>query len=208
MTTFWNSPDQLATTLRWLTIVTILSAAVFGAAIYFVNDRIGTLQATQILNQGTSITDQSQTIALQNQQITHLNEDLKSVREKAAELTTRTQNTERGISDVYEFNGNRRQGLGPGHTAVSVGPETNVFRKIMELQGNKDWIELLTVCEAQIKSTPNWLTPYLFSGIANANLGNFVDAEERLEFVVTKAGNDPNYSVAPGILARIKAARQ
>lgn len=213
MTTFWNSPEQLALALRWLTIVGILFTAAFGAAVYFVNDRIGALQAALIINQGQEIRDQknivesqSKTVSQQSGKITNLSDDLQSVRSQAAELAIRAQNAERGISDTYDFNGGHRQNMGGGRVVLAVGPEAGVFQKIFRLQSDKDWNELKEVCDDQIKATPTWLTPYLFSGIANANLGNLAVAKERLQFVVAKAGSDPNYSDAARILAQIETA--
>ena len=214
LTTLWNSPEQLAAALRWLTIVGILSTGAFAIAAYFVTDRIGALQAAQILDQGDAIREQKQLIESQSQivsqqdaQITHLNGDLRSVREQATELAMRAQNSERGVSDFYEFNGAHRQTSG-GSTKVTVGREMDVFQKIVKLQSDKDWNELKVLCEDQIAKTPTWLTPYLFSGIANANLGTVAEAKERLEFVVTKAGNDSSYSDASRILAQIKPSTQ
>ena len=213
VTTFWNSPDQLALTLRWLTIVGILFTAAFGAAIYFVNDRIGALQAALIVSQGNDIKNQkstvesqTETISQQSGKIMHLSDDLQSVRSQAAELAIRAQNAERGISDTYDFNGGHRQNMGGGRVVLNVGKETGVFQHIVSLQNEKNWSALKETCENQIKETPAWLTPYLFSGIANANLGNRAVAKERLQFVVEKAGSDPNYSDAARILSEIEAA--
>jgi hypothetical protein len=180
LTTFWGSPEQLAIALRWLTIVGIVSTAAFGAAIYFVNDRIGALQGAQlrdqgeeIKGQGITVKSQSQTIFQQNEQITHLTDELNSVSARAAELVAKAQNAERGISDTYDFNGGHRQNMGGGRVVVTVGAEVNIFQKIMESYKAKDWSTLTITCETQIQATPIWLTPYLFSGIAYANLGEF-----------------------------------
>jgi hypothetical protein len=46
-----------------------------------------------------------------------------------------------------------------------------VFQHLLDLQNQQRWKELAEASEDQIKKTPDWLTPYLFSGIANLNLG-------------------------------------
>jgi hypothetical protein len=210
--TFWNSPEQLSSALRWITIVGIIVTAAFAAAAYFVNDRIVTLQANQIADQGLAIEDQkhtatgqSQTITQQKDQIGHLTAELQSVTERAAELTVKAEDAERGISDIYEFNGARRQRNG-GRMGLILGEELAVFQTIQKLNNEHAWRELRDVCEAQIKKTPNWLTPHLYSGVANANLGDLAQAEERLQFVVGNAGSDPSYADASRLLAQIKAA--
>jgi hypothetical protein len=215
LTAIWNSPEELAIALRWLTIVGIVFTATFGAAIYFVNDRIGALQGTQIRDQGTEIKSQgltvksqSQTISKQNEQISQLTNDLNSVNARATELAAKAQNAERGISDTYDFNGGHRQNMGGGRLGITVGAEVGIFQKIMELYKAKDWETLKDTCEAQIKTTPTWLTPYLFSGIAYVNLGQLAKAKERLEFVSEKAGDDPQYSDAARILGEIKSMPQ
>lgn len=189
MTAFWNSPEQLSAALRWLTFGGIALTATFGAAIYFVNDRLGVIQADQIARQAKRISDQDQ-----------------KMRAQAEELSLRAQNAERGISDTYDFNGGHRQNVGGGHTKLTIGAESSVFQTIIALNTSKDWQGLRDVCERQIQVTPNWLTPYLFSGIASANMGDFQLAQQRLEFVVRKAGNDPSYADAAQILAEVKSA--
>ena len=215
LTTLWDSPEQLATTLRWLTILGIVSTAAFAAAAYFVNDRIGVIQAAQILNQDNAIRsqknnidNQSQTISRQSEQITHLTDDLKSVREQASVLTLRAQNAERGISDTYDFNGVHRQNMGGGRVTATAGQEMVVFQKIIKLYDDKDWSGLGGFCEDQIQKTPGWLTPYMFSGIAYSNLGNIPLAKERIEFVASKAGSDASYSDATRILAQLRSVTQ
>jgi hypothetical protein len=191
MTVFWNSPELLSTALRYLTFGIIALPAILGAAIYFVNDRIGAIQAEQISQQAKQIGEQDQIV--------------KSLKVQAEELTLRSQNAERGISDTYDFNGGHRQTSG-ARRSLTIGAETSVFQTMIALSSSKDWQGLEDVCERQIQATPTWLTPYYFSGIASANLGDFAKAKERLQFVVSKAGNDPDYADATRVLADLKAA--
>ena len=151
------------------------------------------------------VESQTETISQQSGKIAHLSDDLQSVRSQAAELALRAQNAERGISDTFNFAGGHRQNMGGGRVVLNVGKESGVFQNIVSLHNEKNWSALKDMCENQIKETPAWLTPYLFSGIANANLGNLAVAKERLQFVVEKAGSDPNYSDAARILAQIEA---
>jgi hypothetical protein len=204
MIALWDSPERLGS-LLWITIVGgigALAATVCTVAGYFVNDRITALQNIQTTK---TITDQ-QTItteAIEEQK--RLAAELKSVNEKAAELAAKAQDAERGVSDTYDFNGARRQRAG-GQMGLIVGEETAVFVTIQKLYANGAWSELRDACEAQIKKTPTWLTPYLFAGDANVKLGDLAKAEERLQFVATKAGTDPAYADAARILAQVRAA--
>jgi hypothetical protein len=109
----------------------------------------------------------------------------------------------RGIYSGYDFNGARREQR-PGYSGVIVGEETGVFQTMVGLQKEQKWKELLNVAETQIKKTPDWLTPYIFSGMANAQLGQRNAAIERLEFVVDQSAGDSNYGDAARILAALK----
>jgi len=105
----------------------------------------------------------------------------------------------RGIYSSYDFNGVKRDER-PGVTAVTAGEEVDAFQKMMALQANRQWAELLKTAEDQVKKTPDWLTPYLFSGIANANLGKKSAAIKRLGFVRDEAAGNPDYEDADRIL--------
>ena len=53
------------------------------------------------------------------------------------------------------------------------------------------------LCETQIEKTPEWLTPYLCSGVAHANLGQRAEAMRRLEHVEEAAAGNPLYLASP-----------
>jgi peptidyl-tRNA hydrolase len=219
---FWNSPEELSTALRWVTIIGIVSTALFAAAAYFVNDRIGTLQAAKVAQQAVSLDRQdamirNQSDELQNQQgkisaqsekITQQISEIERLRMQSESLQQKALAAERGISDTFDFNGGHRQNMGGGSTVLTVGPEAMVFQTILKLYEAKDWNSLKKTCDEQVLKTPNWLTPYLFSGIADANLGLLDEARVRFEYVISKAGNDPHYSDAARLLAEMKSATQ
>ena len=86
---------------------------------------------------------------------TDLNEKEKTIQE----LEKQAKKTTRGISSIYDFNGVKRVTTGPGHISVDVGPEVEIFRKINELEKQRNYPELKNICEQQIIKTPEWLTP-------------------------------------------------
>jgi hypothetical protein len=59
------------------------------------------------------------------------------------------------------------------------------------------------LCEEQIQKTPEWLTPYLCAGVANANLDRF-DEAIRLEYVEKMAASNPEYSAAARVLNEVR----
>jgi hypothetical protein len=131
---------------------------------------------------------------LQNQKAE--TDELMSQMDKCVEGVKRA---EKQIYSGYDFNGAKREQR-PGYGGVTVGAETSVFQQMINLQNNRQWEELLKVSEDEIRTTPDWLTPYLFSGIANANLGNTAAAIERLTFVRDEAAGNPDYADADRIL--------
>jgi len=210
----WHSPEQLSLALRWLTFSGICVTAGFGAAIYFINDRISALQndllstqARKIESQTAVVQEQSATLSSQTNEIARLTAELAVTAAKAASLETKALNAERGVSDNYDFNGARRQTVS-GRTSVGVGAETTSFQKLFSAYQSQKWSELRALSEEQIIAVPRWLTPYLFSGIANANLGDTKQAEERLSFVVSHAGSDPDYTDARRLLEELKRLKQ
>lgn len=130
-----------------------------------------------------------------------LNADV--VMAKLDEIQTDVRKLRSGVYSGYDFNGAKREQR-PGYARVTVGAETVVFQNMIKLQANQQWKALLTISEDQIRKTPDWLTPYLFSGLANANLGNTEAAIQRLTFVRDKAVGNPDYADAARILLQLQ----
>jgi hypothetical protein len=99
----------------------------------------------------------------------------------------------------YEFNGVKHTQEGNKFTAIA-GEEMGVFQKLVELQKQQDWPTLRDVCEERIKKSPEWLTPYLFAGVAYAHLGDREQAVKRLEYVDKQAAGNSEYSDAGRLL--------
>jgi hypothetical protein len=122
---------------------------------------------------------------------------------KLDEIGKHVKKISRGVVSGYDFNGAKGEQR-PGATIVTAGDEVGVFQKMLNLHNRHQWKELLEISEGQIRKTPDWLTPYLFSGIANANLGNKEAAIERLTLVKDEAAGNPDYGDAERILRQIQ----
>jgi hypothetical protein len=72
------------------------------------------------------------------------------------------------------------------------------------LHNAQQWQQLAELCDHQIEATPTRLTPYLFGGVAYANLGNRQKAVSLLEHVVEGAGSDPAYQEARPLLEQLR----
>jgi len=90
-------------------------------------------------------------------------------------------------------------------SALAIGPEYLVFQHLLDLDKRKLWKDLVEASEDPISKTPDWLTPYLFSGVGNANLGNRDEAIRRLKHVKDEALGDPQYADAARILDQLGA---
>lgn len=103
---------------------------------------------------------------------------------------------------TYDFDGFRRESS-PGELRGD-DSAVNEFEQLRKLQDQKDWKALAQMSEKEIKQRPEWLTPYLFTGIAYANLGNKDAAIKKLQFVSDKSAGLSEYSDADRILKILK----
>lgn len=199
----WNSIDFLSTAFRYLTVVSILFTAAFGVGLLTIKERISSLQAAVSAEKDRTAKEQSEKIQSQSDTVAKLNDELAGVRARASQLEAKAIDAARNITDVYDFQGVRRQTVA-GRTSAIAGPETGVFNQMMAFYDQKAWPELLLSSERQIKATPDWLTPQLLAGIALANLARFDEAKVRLQQVMSRAGNDPQYKAASEVLEQLK----
>ncbi len=211
MGTWWDSPDRLAFIFRLLTFVSVGCAAVFGIALFLINDRIGQLQSFviekqdgRIQGQSLEINRQADQILNQRTQVEGLDSEVERLKRTAQALTLKAQNSERGVSDIYDFRGNRRQMAGSRLVVTAGGPTVESFKQMSQQRAESRWADLKNEAEAQIAKVPTWLTPSLFSGIALANLGDLINARERLKHLVEVAGNDPEYRMVVGVLEEVE----
>lgn len=148
------------------------------------------------------------TLIQQNQELAGKIEDYqKNLDEKdkaIQELEKQAKKASRGISSIYDFNGTKRVTTGPGHIFIETGLEFEIFKKINELEKQRNYPELKNICEQQIIKTPEWLTPYLYLGLAFANMGNKEKAIEMFEYVLRNAPDDPAYAQAKEFLKKLK----
>jgi hypothetical protein len=104
---------------------------------------------------------------------------------------------------TYDFTGIKHIQQGPNSSATT-GDEFAIFQILKELEKRGRWVEVRELCEQQIQKTPEWLTPYLCAGVANANLDRFDDAIRRLEYVEMMAACSPEYSAATRVLKLLR----
>jgi len=105
--------------------------------------------------------------------------DLTEKDRELRELQEKAKKAERGITEVYMFNGTVRK-TNAGDISVHTGLK-DVFNEMNRLKEQKDYSDLRDMCEVQAEKTPDWPTPYMFLGIALANIGDSEQAIEALQ---------------------------
>jgi hypothetical protein len=101
---------------------------------------------------------------------------------------------------TYTLNGLKRTSS-PGR--VFAGDDAvDAFRRIMQLSQLREWAALATFCEEQMKSRPEWLTPYSAAGEAYLRMGQREKARALLDYAEKRIAGNPDYD---GIKVRISS---
>jgi len=130
-------------------------------------------------------------------------QDLREKEEKIKELDKKAKMSERGITSIYTFNGNRRENTA-GSMTLSSGPEGEIFKQMVDLEKSKSYPALIKLCKQQIKKTPDWYTLYFYLGVAQANMDLKDDAIKNIQYCVDNTPGDLEYAEAREILERLK----
>ena len=139
-----------------------------------------------------------------NKKIEGYQNNLKEKGKKILELEEKAKKAEKGITSTYDFNGAKRVTTRPGHVSLSLGPEVEVFKEMQRLETQRNFSQLVIICEKQINETPEWLTPYMYLGVAHANLENRNKAKKLFEFVQENSFGDKAYSPVDDFLEKLR----
>ena len=134
-----------------------------------------------------------------------MHERLSEKEAQIAQLEIQVDKARQGQTTSFDFDGVKRSNKGVGTIDVDFeSAETQAFEEIKDLQNAQNWIALRAFCEQEIAKSPQWMTPFMFRGLANANLGDLDAAIQDLEFVVDRVGNSPGYDQAIGLLEKLR----
>ena len=156
---------------------------------------------------GTAPVDIAKAVEELKNKVAAQQQELGTAEQTIRDLEVKAEKASRGMAETFDYNGARRVSSRPGHINLVTGPESEVFQRMVDLQGAQKWSELRAVADTQIRTTPEWLTPYLFLGVAHANLGNRDEALRAFQHVVTKAHGDPAYAEAEQLIRRLQAVK-
>lgn len=168
---------------------------------------IDTFNARQLADQINDLVSGKNQLLWENkillQKVDRYQLDLRDKEQQIKKLQQDATEIKSGITEMYEYNGLKRSTTKPGHLVIDpTGRE--VFRTMARLLDQNNWQALLSLCNKEMTNRPEWLTPYLFAGVAQANLGNKQEAMRLLEYVDSEAKEDPKYSEARRILKILK----
>jgi hypothetical protein len=96
---------------------------------------------------------------------------------------------------TYDFNGTRRISS-PSGSEATAGEEFDAFQGMAVAEKNREWKALLAMADVWMKKTPDWITPSLFAGVAEAQLGNRERAIKLFKDVDRRAAGNPDWSAA------------
>jgi hypothetical protein len=92
----------------------------------------------------------------------------------------------------YDPNGVKHTQIGAKFYAAPA--LVDVYNTIQSLYEQNRWRELAEASERQIENHPDWLTPYLYAGVAYANSGEKALAVKRLDYFRAHASERPDYA--------------
>jgi tetratricopeptide (TPR) repeat protein len=130
-------------------------------------------------------------------------ENLSAKQKEIDKLQFEVDRSKRGLVSLWDFNGGHREGSA-GSMKLTVGIEVNIFQELARLEQEKKFDDIIAVATKQIAKTPDWLTPYLFRGVAYTNLGELQKAANDFRYVIKMAVGDPKYAQAQTLLDQIE----
>ena len=139
-----------------------------------------------------------------NKKIEGYQRNLEKKNKQIFELEEKAKKAEKGITSTYDYNGAKRTTTRPGHISLSNGPEVEVFKEMQRLEKQNNYAQIIIICKKQIDETPEWLTPYMYLGIAHANLGDRDRAIKLFEFVKENSFGDKAYSQVDDFLNKLR----
>lgn len=132
------------------------------------------------------------------------------VKDSPGSIVTKNQQGNNYIGETYPmekwtFEGTKKIWKTPMDLDWSPSIKFKEFDEMINLEKERKYPDLISLCKKQIAETPKWITPYLFLGIAQANIKLKEEAIVNLKYVVKNVSttldpDNPNYQSATRIL--------
>jgi tetratricopeptide (TPR) repeat protein len=157
-----------------------------------------------LISQNTEMLSKSQDIQIGNSELLSKNIDLlqrienyqiqvEEKNKKIEALEKHVKTVGRGTMSSIQFGGSYLDKSGGGIRLISGTDEEKAYKSMLNAQENKDWAELLVICENQIKISPTWITSYFYKSIALFNTGDKKTALNLLKYVEKETPGDAAY---------------
>jgi hypothetical protein len=102
---------------------------------------------------------------------------------------------------TYSLNGSTRT-ISPQGVSLNLSPNP-ASKEIEALNAARDWPALARICERTMSETPEWYTPFVFAGIAYANLGQKDKAIDLLQRADQGMAGNTDYGMLPAEVKRL-----
>jgi hypothetical protein len=121
---------------------------------------------------------------------------------KIASLEREALKSKQNKISTFLFSGQRVEGYGSSLKTIR-GSEVKVYERLIRLEQERNFGEIIDLATSQIEKTPKWLTPYLFRGIAYYNTQEIDKAVADLKYVKQRSAGHSDYAKAQQILKQI-----
>jgi hypothetical protein len=105
---------------------------------------------------------------------------------------------------IYEYSGQKKIWSAATGTMTVEPGEVEAYRKMQEMERERNWPALRDLCEEEMEKVPEWLTPFVTAGKVYALLGDVDKAIERLDYVHEKAAGRKDYEIADRLREEIR----
>lgn len=157
--------------------------------------------------------EQNSSLISSNNDMTHTNKELfgqnrdmlvkvdnyqKTIEEKEKrikELEDASTKIERGIISTIQFNGSYMVRQGGSISTTGGTEENNAYKQLTDLEKEKNFGDIILLCDQLIHKSPKWYTPYICkaSALLNIDRKNKNEAIKLLDFVESNTKGDPPY---------------
>ncbi len=119
---------------------------------------------------------------------------------KAVSVAAPTNRAETALNDQKAATAQMRPTPTPAVDEAPVNDEgeseVEIIARLQALLANRDYVALEKAAADQVRMNPNWMTPYVYQGVACRHLGQRQRALQSFVYVVENGAGDPAYAQA------------
>lgn len=144
-------------------------------------------QNSDLLNSNTNVSSSNQELISQNKdmlaRVTQYQTEIEDKNNIIKELQEKVSQVERGIEFKIHFNGIHRTRQG-GDISVNSDTDENIaFNKMVNYDKQRNYADLIKLCDAYINKQPQWYTPYIFKAISLLIINEHLNKQKALDLL-------------------------